>query len=117
MIICPRPGRVRPGGHPPRGPPSPIEHVVEVAPESRLAAVVGATTVSVKSWHHQAVRTAPPGWRVVAHAPDGVIEALEHQEHPWAIAVQWHPELSAGDPHHERVFRALVEAARARADK
>jgi len=60
----------------------------------------------------KAVRTVSPGWRVAAHACDGVIEALEH-EHPWAIALQWHPELAIDDHAQQRIFHALVEAARA----
>jgi len=57
-----------------------------------LATIIGATEAKIVSWH-QAARTVPPGWRVTAYAADGVIEALEHEHHPWAIAVQWHPEL------------------------
>ena len=34
---------------------------------------------------------------VVAQAPDGTIEAVEMKEHPWLIAVQWHPELTAAE--------------------
>jgi putative glutamine amidotransferase len=43
-----------------------------------------------------------------------VIEALEHERHPWAIAVQWHPELSINDPLQKRIFRAFVAAAQNR---
>ncbi len=33
--------------------------------------------------------------------------------HPWLIAVQWHPELSAAaDPLQQKLFDAIVEAAR-----
>jgi putative glutamine amidotransferase len=70
--------------------------------------------MNVVSWHHQAVRSAPPGWRVTAKAPDGVIEALEHDAHPWGFALQWHPELSPADSLHVRIFHALIEAALAR---
>ncbi len=89
----------------------PSEHRVQIAPESYLAKVIRATDVTVVSWHHQAARTAPPKWTVTAHAADGVIEALEHEQHPWAIALQWHPELSINDPLQQRIFRALVAAA------
>lgn len=91
-----------------------VKHRVQILPQSRLAKVIGSTEVTVVSWHHQAVRSVPPGWRVTAHASDDVIEALEHEDHPWAIAVQWHPELSLIDPLQQRIFQALVEAARTR---
>ncbi|AVH66904.1 peptidase C26 [Nostoc sp. 'Peltigera membranacea cyanobiont' 213] len=89
----------------------PTEHLVQINGESRLANIVQNTHISVVSWHHQAVHKVPDGWRVVAHASeDGVIEAVEHEHHPWAIGVQWHPELSVNDPHHERIFQAFVQA-------
>ena len=91
-----------------------VEHLVRIEPQSRLAKVVESTEVTVVSLHHQAVRTVPSGWRVAAYACDGVIEALEHEHHPWAIALQWHPELAIDDRAQQRIFHALVEAARAR---
>lgn len=88
------------------------EHRVQIMPESRLATMIGTTEATIVSWHHQAASTVPPGWRVTAYAADGLIEALEHEHHPWAIAVQWHPELSLNDPLQQRLFQALVKAAR-----
>lgn len=94
-----------------------VEHLVRIEPQSHLAKVVGSTKVAVVSGHHQAVCTAPPGWRVAAYAFDGVIEALEHEHHPWAIALQWHPELAIKDRLQQRIFQALVEAAGAKLPK
>lgn len=73
--------------------------------------MIEASEATIVSWHHQATCKVPRGWNVTARAPDGVIEALEHQHHPWAIAVQWHPELSLHDPLQQRIFRAFVTAA------
>jgi putative glutamine amidotransferase len=88
---------------------------VQVNPESLLAAVMGTTEVATYSGHHQAVKTVAPGLEVVAHAPDGIIEALAMPDHPWLIAVQWHPEVSAGsDPTQQALFDAFVSAARQR---
>lgn len=89
-----------------------IEHNVQIASESRLAGIIGATEVKVFSWHHQAASTVPLEWRIVARAADGVIEAIEHKHHPWAIALQWHPELSIDDPLQQRIFQAFITAAR-----
>lgn len=91
---------------------TPTEHRVQILQNSQLAKIIEREEVTVVSWHHQAVRTAPLGWRVAAKAPDGVIEALEHEDHPWGIVLQWHPELSPADPLHLRIFEAFIEAAR-----
>lgn len=89
----------------------PTEHVVNItAPDSRLAKVIQKTEISAVSCHHQAVKTLPPNWRAVAKAPDGIIEAVEHLYHPWAIGVQWHPELSINDSASIRLFEAFIEA-------
>ncbi len=93
-------------------PREPTPHAIRVEPASRLAGLLGATDFSCMSWHHQAVRQVAPGFEVVAHAPDGTIEGLEAPAHPWLVAVQWHPELTAAeDPIQQRLFDALVEAA------
>lgn len=94
-----------------------IAHQVQVEPESRLAEMLGEEAIAVVSWHHQAVKTIPKHWRAVAQAADGLVEALEHQQHPWMVAVQWHPELSPEDPVHQRLFQALVSAATAIASR
>jgi len=87
------------------------EHQVQITvPESYIGQITRSTTFSVVSWHHQAVRTVPPEWQVVAHSlEDGLIEAVEHRSHPWAIGVQWHPELSPNTREHQQIFRAFVE--------
>lgn len=97
-------------------PRRPIAHPVQVNPVSRLQKLLQATDITVVSWHHQAVKTVPACWQVVAQAADGLVEALEHVQHPWMIAVQWHPELSPHDPIHQRLFQALVQAATSRSD-
>jgi putative glutamine amidotransferase len=96
-----------------RAPPrEPTPHAVRVERGSRLAAIIRDTELAPMSWHHQAVRALAPGLAVTARAPDGTIEALEMPGHPWLIAVQWHPELTAQqDPAQQRLFDALVDAS------
>jgi len=89
----------------------PSEHPVQIEQGSRLAEITGSNAVNVKSQHHQGMRTVPDVWRISARARDGVIEALVHKTHPWMFAVLWHPEMSLEDPHHKRIFKALVEAS------
>lgn len=95
-----------------RGMPGPTPHDIAVESDSLIAEVMGADRVTPMSWHHQAVDRLGDGLRVVARAPDGTVEALEHEAHPWLAIVQWHPELTAaGDPTQQRLFDALVERA------
>lgn len=88
-------------------------HEVSVDSGSRLARILGTTRCSPPSWHHQAVDRIAPGLTVVARSADETIEAFEDQAHPHLVAVQWHPEVTADrDPTQQRLFDALVEAAR-----
>ena len=84
-------------------------HTVAVAGGTLLHRLTGADTLRVNSSHHQAVRS--PGRAVVsAHAPDGVIEAIEDPARRFCLGVQWHPEFRI-DPGDARLFAALVEHA------
>jgi len=49
----------------------------------------------VNSAHHQGVDRLGEGLRAAQWAPDGVVEALEHERLP-IFAVQWHPERMRG---------------------
>jgi putative glutamine amidotransferase len=94
---------------PPKDAPS---HPVEIVPDSLLARLVGKQPLSVNSTHHQAVRRVGAGVLVSARAPDGVVEAIELPDLPFAIGVQWHPErVLVHDSRHLGLWRGLVEAA------
>lgn len=88
-----------------------LAHAVKVAEGSRLAEILGTPITSVNSRHHQSVDKVAPGLEVVAHAPDGVIEGVEHPTHPFLIGVQWHPENLQAIPEMKRLFVRFVEAA------
>ncbi|NYI44535.1 putative glutamine amidotransferase [Nocardioides aromaticivorans] len=68
-------------------------HDVEVEPGTLLAAWLGdAGTIAVNSEHHQGIRDLAPGLTAVAHAPDGLVEAVQLPERR-LVGVQWHPEI------------------------
>ncbi|MCY7274526.1 MAG: gamma-glutamyl-gamma-aminobutyrate hydrolase family protein [Phormidesmis sp. CAN_BIN44] len=92
-------------------PRRPTQHEVDILPESRLFNILGTSEATIVTWHHQAVRNLSSDWNVAAKAPDGLIEAIEHQRHPWMFGLQWHPEMSAQDPAHQRLFQAFIDAA------
>ncbi len=86
-------------------------HAIEAEEGSLLAATMGTTDAEPAAWHHQAIDRPGQGLAVTAWAPDGVIEAVELPGHPWLLAVQWHPEVTAADdPTQQALFDGLVEA-------
>jgi len=89
-------------------------HAVRIDPRSRLAALLGADEVTVASWHHQAIDRLGAGLRAVAWADDGTVEAVEMEEAPGMLAIQWHPELQVREPDRRqlRLFEELVAMAR-----
>jgi putative glutamine amidotransferase len=82
------------------------DHDVSLEDGSRLASVLGERA-PVKSHHHQGLGKVGEGLRVVAHAEDGTIEAVEDPTRRFALGVLWHPE--AGED--ARLFEALVREA------
>jgi putative glutamine amidotransferase len=88
-----------------------LPHTVAVTSHTRLAHLLDTTSVPVNSLHHQALKDLAPALTVTARAPDGIVEAVEAGAHPFAVAVQWHPEeLAEHDVHAQRLFDALAEA-------
>ena len=97
----------------PNHPRDRLSHTVSISPEARLARISGETALPVNSLHHQSVKELAPGLIATGHSPDGIIEAVEAPDHPFAIGVQWHPEELTGSDHRaRRLFDALVEASR-----
>jgi putative glutamine amidotransferase len=106
-----RPSGLRHANPFPEFPREHLAHSLKVEEESQLARLLGAPIVSVNSRHHQAVKEVAPGVDVSARAPDGVIEALELPAHPFALAVQWHPENLQHLPEMRALFEKFVETA------
>ena len=76
----------------------------------------GTLVIPVNSSHHQSAEVIGEGLRIVARCPDdGIIEAVEGTaDDHFVLAVQWHPERSTDDARSRAIFRALIEAAKAR---
>ncbi|MCM1311804.1 MAG: membrane dipeptidase [Bacteroides sp.] len=91
-------------------------HTVNIAEGSMLRSIFQSEVIAVNSFHHQAVKTPPPGFIVSAMSEDGVIEAIESAEYKSIIGVQWHPECLAAPAASHRedstpLFRWLVREA------
>jgi putative glutamine amidotransferase len=97
---------------PPRDRPC---HEVQVVAGTLLARLAGHHALTVNSTHHQAVNRPGAGVLVSGRSPDGVVEALELPDLPFALGVQWHPEsMFREDPRQLAIYRGLVDAARER---
>jgi putative glutamine amidotransferase len=87
-------------------------HPVEIAASSRLAAIIGAQTMEVNTFHREAVVQLAPSVIASAYARDGIVEAIEMPASRFAIGIQWHQELMVDMDHPgNRLFQGLVEAA------
>jgi putative glutamine amidotransferase len=103
--------------HKPGGLSSEPAHSVSIKEGSRLEGIVGRRNIEVNSTHHQAVKAPGEPFRVVAEAPDGVVEAVEGPAGRFLLGLQWHPEYMAGECQASRsIFEALVEASKAYAE-
>jgi putative glutamine amidotransferase len=88
-----------------------LVHEVKIEESTRIAEVVGEPILKVNSLHHQGIRDVAPGLRVTGYAPDGLVEAVELPDHPFGLAVQWHPEWMTDQLSTRKLFKAFVEAA------
>jgi putative glutamine amidotransferase len=88
-------------------------HRVTTEEGTLTADVLGEAVDDIHSHHHQGVADVGEGLVVSGRAHDGSVEALEDPALPFCMAVLWHPE-EAHDSSGAPLFRALVEAARAR---
>ena len=92
-----------------------VVHDVRVQADSKLAELTGVENISVVSRHHQALAGVGPDWTVSATDDEGLIEAIEHRSHPFAVGVQWHPELGqdpATQSYGRRLLQGFVAATR-----
>lgn len=88
-----------------------LTHRVEVDEGTYLAGVLGAGKLLTNSMHHQSVKRVAEGFRVVAHASDGTVEAIENADGS-IIGVQWHPEdLIDSAPLMNKLFLDLIAKA------
>ncbi len=86
---------------------------VNVQPGTRLERLAGTAPMKINALHSQAVDQLGEGLRVAARDDGGMIQAVERVHEPFALGVQWHPEHLFYARRQRRLFRALVEAARA----
>ena len=89
-------------------------HSISIEKDSHLYSLLKVDSTKVNSFHHQAVKDVAPGFRVVARAKDGVVEAIEGFPTYDVNGVQWHPEYFVADnkdPMWLNLFKDLIDRA------
>ncbi len=84
-------------------------HTIQIKPQSALHRITDQLEIGVNSTHHQAIKTLGKDLQASAHAPDGVIEALEDPLYSYYLGVQWHPEAMSEAPQ-KAIYQAFIEA-------
>ena len=87
-------------------------HDVTLDPASKIGQAIGKAEISANTYHKQSVDKIGRGLKVIATAPDGIIEGFEDPAFPLFAAVQWHPERLVNEPEHLAPFKLLVDTAR-----
>jgi putative glutamine amidotransferase len=88
-----------------------LVHEIKIEEGTRIAEIFGEPIIKVNSLHHQGLKDIPSSVRVAGHSPDGLVEAIELPEHPFGLAVQWHPEWLTDQEPTRNLFRSFVQAA------
>ena len=92
-----------------------VKHEITVDADNIVAdAFGGAGTYTVNSWHHQAVDKLGDNLKVVATAPDGVVEAIVREDKTYVMGLQFHPEamIDEGDDSFLTFYTNLIDQAK-----
>lgn len=85
-------------------------HKATIIENTRLFKIFDKQEIGVNSLHHQAVDNVGKNLVVSAVSEDGFVEAIELNNHPFCIAVQWHPEhMSKNYSLQQNIFNEFVE--------
>ena len=90
-----------------------VMHEIVLCDTSSLIFPDGTDTIMVNSWHHQGLKIMPNHLRVIARSFDGLPETvvMDKSEHPFMIAVQFHPErLGKDNPIHQKMRDSFYKA-------
>ncbi|MBD3617040.1 MAG: type 1 glutamine amidotransferase [Gracilimonas sp.] len=79
---------------------------------TKLCELLQTDICNVNALHNQAIDKPGKGIQIAAKELNtNVCQALEHQEYPFMIGVQWHPEYLIQIARQRNIFKGLVRAA------
>lgn len=86
-------------------------HTVSVLKDSPLYELLQQDTLSVNSYHHQAIKQLAPALQAMAISSDGLVEAVCIPDKKFIWAVQWHPEFSYHcDENSRKILQKFISA-------
>lgn len=87
-------------------------HFVDVTDGSLLQRLTGENRFRINSFHHQSNRNPGAGFRISGTSSDGIVEAIEGIDHPFALGLQWHPEamVRKKDGPSLKIYQGFIEA-------
>jgi CTP synthase len=92
----------------------------QLAPGSLAQRIYGTTLIHERHRHRYEFNClyepalTTHGFRISGRSPDGrFVEIAELPDHPWYVAVQFHPEFKSKPTHPHPLFAAFVEASSA----
>ena len=68
---------------------------IKLEKSSKLYDIFAKDELFINSFHHQVIDEVASGYKVTARTSDGVVEAIECENYPFLVGVQWHPEMMA----------------------
>jgi putative glutamine amidotransferase len=84
-------------------------HEVELMDNSGLFRLLNRKSLSVNSYHHQAIKEKARPLKIMAVADDSIIEAVEMTDKKFVWGIQWHPEFSyKSDENSRLIFEEFV---------
>jgi putative glutamine amidotransferase len=83
-------------------------HDIAVDKSSMLYEIIGLERLSVKSYHHQAVKDIGSGLKKCAESGDKIVEGIESSKSQFTLGIQWHPELEDGEIS-KKIFNSFIE--------
>ena len=98
--------------HSQRADPDDAVQTIDLVAGTRLHQIMGESTITTNTFHHQAIKKLASDLHINARARDGIIEGVEGKTDLFLLGVQWHPEMMV-IKHSSmlKLFQAFVEAS------
>lgn len=86
---------------------------IQIEGGSKMASILDTTKCNVNALHNQSIDEPGEGVRIVAREVNtDIIQAIEQEDHPFAIGVQWHPEYLIQISRQRDIFKELIHVAK-----